>query len=447
MPYLTFATQHERPTSNSRRYNELLELYKDETIHGSRTLDEAYYQFAVGTELDAAMRLRNKDQVVSRRIHGQLEGRYSWTLLRVDQLWLWVINSNTIITSSTHRVDDQQDPVITRILYDLSMKAGRGKGQRQPSTPEELTRFIVNGCIRFFDQALDISSNQSIGTESPISIRQLYSDSINQASIEEAKLFDSFAKEKLRKENRGIRSQAPSVNNTATLLRNVKDIRDELNILKTIATYQDNVQQELGTRAASASRIILDISEMDKLTETIYAAVHATLNLEQNEIALSQSEETIQQGKTIMLFTVTTIIFLPMSFLTSLFALDIADFQHDASGDLKYIPGWIFPIIFGVSAALWIPLMMYAFWEQIVHYFPFVIPPPFGKKIRQRQESDARTENDSDPFRLRAETHRELGPELERRRIYDTVKKHATVYRDIPPDEEVALGQKRGNTY
>lgn len=203
---------------------------------------------------------------------------------------------DTIITSSTHRVDDQQDPVITRILYDLSKKAGRGKGQRQPSTPEELTRFIVNGCVRFFDQTLDISNNQSIGTESPISIRQLYSDSINQAvsprsplcclldyvltmsqSIEEAKLFDSFAKEKLRKENRGMRSQAPSVNNTATLLRNVKDIRDELNILKTIATYQDDVQQELGTRAASASRIILDINEMDKLTETIYEAVSAFL--------------------------------------------------------------------------------------------------------------------------------------------------------------------------
>lgn len=96
-------------------------------------------------------------------------------------------------------------------------------------------------------------------------------------SIEEANLFDSFAKEKLRKENRGIRSQAPSVNNTATLLRNVKDIRDELNILKTIATYQDDVQQELGTRAASASRIILDINEMDKLTETIYEAVSAFL--------------------------------------------------------------------------------------------------------------------------------------------------------------------------
>lgn len=27
-----------------------------------------------------------------------------------------------------------------------------------------------------------------------------------------------------------------------------------------------------------------------------------------------------------------------------MFALDIADFQHDDSGDLKYTPGWIFPI-------------------------------------------------------------------------------------------------------
>jgi len=91
--------------------------------------------------------------------------------------------------------------------------------------------------------------------------------------------------------------------------------------------------------------------------------------------------------------------------------------------------------------------MMYAFWEQIVHYFPFVIYSQFGRKIRRRQESDVHTENDSDPFRLRAETHRELGRGLERRRIYDTVKRHAIVYRDIPFDEEAALDQKRGNTY
>lgn len=94
--------------------------------------------------------------------------------------------------------------------------------------------------------------------------------------------------------------------------------------------------------------------------------------------------------------------------------------------------------------------MIYAFWEQIVYYFPFVIPPPFGKKIRRRQESDARTESDSIPFRLRvriAEHRWEAAREFERRQIYDTVRKHATGYRDIHPDEEVALDQKRGNTY
>ncbi|KAL5365900.1 ankyrin repeat-containing domain protein [Aspergillus floccosus] len=383
IPYLTFATQHEGPTQESRKYNSLLETYKGETVHGSRTLDEAYYQFAVGGELDVGMRFRNKDQVISRWIHGEMKNRDVWTLLRVDQLWLWVIDSNTVITSSTHRMDDHQDPVITRILYDLIKRNG-GKGQRQPSTTEELSRVIVNGCVRFFDQALDSGSSVEPETGIPASIRQIFSDSINQASIEEARLFYGFTKENMREE-RSAMSGPRSVNSTAALLRNVKDIRDELNILRTIASYQQVVQQELGEKGGSASRVIADIDEMNKRTETIYEAVHATLNLEQNEIALSQSEETIQQGRTIMLFTVTTIIFLPMSFLTSLFALDVADFQHDKSGDLKYTPGWIFPIIFGVSAGVWVPLIIYAFWDQLAAFFPAASTVLHNKKGKRHR--------------------------------------------------------------
>lgn len=93
--------------------------------------------------------------------------------------------------------------------------------------------------------------------------------------------------------------------------------------------------------------------------------------------------------------------------------------------------------------------MIYAFWEQIVYYFPFVIPPPFSKKIRRRQESDARTESDSIPSRLGAKVaeHRwEAAREFERRQIYDTMGKHATGYRDISPNEVAVLDQKRGNT-
>ncbi|GES57195.1 1-alkyl-2-acetylglycerophosphocholine esterase [Aspergillus terreus] len=452
IPYLTFATQYEGPTPESRKHNSLLEMYKGETVHGSRTLDEAYYQFAAGGELDVGMRFRNKDQVVSRWIHGEMKNRDVWTLLKVDQLWLWVVNSNTVITSSTHRMDDHQDPVITRILYDLIKRNG-GKGRRQPSTPEELSRVIVNGCVGFFDQALDSGSSVGPEREIPASIRQIFSDSINQASVEEAKLFYGFTKENMRDEKKSAMSGTCSVNSTAALLRNVKDIRDELNILRTIALYQQAVQQELGERSGSACRVIADIDEMDKRTGTIYEAVHATLNLEQNEIALSQSEETIQQGRTIMLFTVTTIIFLPMSFLTSLFALDVVDFQHDKSGDLKYTPGWIFPMIFGVSAGVWVPLIIYAFWDQLIAFFPaastglqkkvkghrsYVPKDPYTAESLRTDvilKREGRLPYDSMEKNGKLEVVRELEP-ASRQRSWATLRQRGPGYGTVAPDEE-----------
>lgn len=36
---------------------------------------------------------------------------------------------------------------------------------------------------------------------------------------------------------------------------------------------------------------------------------------------------------------------LPITFLTSLFALDIKNFPHDGNGNLSYSPQWIFPLL------------------------------------------------------------------------------------------------------
>ncbi|KAA8572385.1 hypothetical protein EYC84_003007 [Monilinia fructicola] len=71
-------------------------------------------------------------------------------------------------------------------------------------------------------------------------------------------------------------------------------------------------------------------------------------------------ESARKQGKIMMVFTIITIVFLPMSFLVSLFALDVTSFPHE-NGNLKYTPGFIFSITFGVTAAVSIPAIIYAF--------------------------------------------------------------------------------------
>ncbi|PWY85963.1 hypothetical protein BO70DRAFT_360783 [Aspergillus heteromorphus CBS 117.55] len=72
------------------------------------------------------------------------------------------------------------------------------------------------------------------------------------------------------------------------------------------------------------------------------------------EYARIQAEDTGKQANTVMVFTIITIIFAPLSFLTSLFALNVTNFPHD-SGNVEYQGWWLFPVLFGSSIAFIIP--------------------------------------------------------------------------------------------
>ncbi|KAL3451732.1 hypothetical protein BJX65DRAFT_268497 [Aspergillus insuetus] len=372
MPYLTFATY---PLKQASNYTALLDTYSKAPLHRFRTLDESYYQFT-SDDADKERKRRNKDQVVTRKLfNDDLEEVASWDLIGVEQLWLWIVNDETVITSSTHRADDRSNVVQSSVLDRLT-ELGHGENRRsQPSTPLELSKFIVDTCVQFYNRTKYVAADGThIPNPVPWSIQQFFADSVNRAAVEEAGLFKQFSDKGLIKAKTRLGHQHEDFNSvkdiyvqqTAGLLGHVKDMRDELNMIRAIVSDQETVQRGLDEEDCSAVRIISDLEEMDRATQRVYKAVEATLTLEQNVIALTQSEETIQQGRILMAFTVATIIFLPMSFLVSLFNVDITVFPHNRSGDLQYTPGWVFPIIFGVSAVIWIPLILYAFRSQVL---------------------------------------------------------------------------------
>lgn len=109
-------------TKDAERYERLLMLYEGRIIHRSRTLDESYYDFLV--DMDE----RNKDQVVTKHfvrsrntfnrenyvrservpitrhpVTNEHDSNVGYSkrrdgtmkILRVDQLWLWVIDDST----------------------------------------------------------------------------------------------------------------------------------------------------------------------------------------------------------------------------------------------------------------------------------------------------------------------------------------------------------------
>ncbi|KAL9616712.1 MAG: hypothetical protein Q9160_008432 [Pyrenula sp. 1 TL-2023] len=319
---------------------------------------------------------RNADQVATRYLNEgrrgtEVESPDGWQILRVDQLWLWVIDEETIITCSTHRPDESDDPIVEKLFSYLWEERGRGKGQPPPSSVDEMSKFIVHFAIDFINHATwNVKTLEK-------SAMQIFADTINEKAVQEAGLFTNFTKKTGRKlqeskdakqargkrpENSSEMEDWDSIKKAAELLEEVKDIRDELNILKTLLTHQEHVWHDLIGRASGTedskgpADIIEEIKEMDKISEAIHASVNGVLNLEQNGINITEAVLSL------------TITFLPLSFLASLFALNVSIFQHDHQGNLSYQPGWIFPIILSrsvcISAGISTPLIVFAFYVE-----------------------------------------------------------------------------------
>ena len=84
-------------------YYGLLKCYKGNVIHGSATLDEFFYGSSRLTQQQAPLHedrpQRNEHQVVTESIHPEsVAERSDWTLVRVNQLWVWVIGHSMSTT-------------------------------------------------------------------------------------------------------------------------------------------------------------------------------------------------------------------------------------------------------------------------------------------------------------------------------------------------------------
>jgi hypothetical protein len=171
-----------------------------------------------------------------------------------------------------------------------------------------------------------------------------------------------------------------------------KDIQDELGILTTILRQQkvvlhdleralkhtggiseDKRREELTAKVAQQQRSIdlctMDLSRMDKQAESVNTNLTQVLDLKQKHanalearFQRDQAQDTARQGQTIMVFTIVTIVFLPMSFIASFFAINIIDFPHNSSNGNVGLPlGFVTKYLFGIGLAVSIPLIAIAF--------------------------------------------------------------------------------------
>lgn len=197
------------------------------------------------------------------------------------------------------------------------------------------------------------------------------------------------------------------------LLAETKDIRDELNMIAKVledqlqvlpdlqeaivdlyyneSKSQVDVKKRFREQTKTIEMHIKDIDRMDRQAERIYKSITDMLDLKQKHanafearFARDQAAGTARQSQTIMVFTIVTIIFLPLSFIAAFFAIPIRQFPRESQSPslpLRYVSQYMFGISFAVS----IPLIAIALsLDDIAQFFRhakrWIFKPRKGKE-------------------------------------------------------------------
>jgi hypothetical protein len=113
---------------------------------------------------------------------------------------------------------------------------------------------------------------------------------------------------------------------------------------------------------------------MDKQMKEIHDDLNHLLDLQQKQATVWEARSTREgaratsrQGNVMVIFTMVTIIFLPLSFMASFFALDIKEFPADENGQTNWPLRRVCAYLFGVSFAVIIPFIALAFASELVY--------------------------------------------------------------------------------
>ncbi|KAI9894253.1 MAG: hypothetical protein M1814_004107 [Vezdaea aestivalis] len=260
-------------------------------------------------------------------------------LIVVSQAWLWNIE-NIFVASPFESAAFAIDPFT---LGDLDL------GKRLPEKDSYLHSprldsgrrigLILSELVNYFDQRLESPSSEPILNAYEMAIT-LVSQEVN-----------AYVK---------MKKSRPDIDKETDFLHKINDVREELSMIKRIITQQEEVWREYTSNTwpwawpkglegqmliaqkhwatfdsteAREMRLILRpqaqfekyrrrIAQIDEDAERIERSILVTLDLKSKHASLDESHATAMMSAAVLGFTVITIIFTPLAFLTSLFALD-----------------------------------------------------------------------------------------------------------------------------
>ncbi|KAL6234165.1 hypothetical protein BDW75DRAFT_241365 [Aspergillus navahoensis] len=282
-------------------------------------------------------------------------------VLMVDQLWLWIVDQKTVVTffpkqepTTVEGKFYEQTNLFNSIYNELN-----GDLARRFETAGDLAALIVLHAVTvLFDRTL----------HSDLQILRIFEESISILTELTTKSFKQFRNRgfvtrpaeynKTRegrimtaaeREERDREAALQNRNDLSSMLE-LRDIVDELGTIMKLLEQQTTTINDMvkyyehrgyGKRFILASLTKLDeyrthISEMrenaiaaQKAVENLLDLKQKQANVDESRLARWEAEVTQSQSRAVMVFTIFTVIFLPLSFFTSLFGLNAREWSGE----------------------------------------------------------------------------------------------------------------------
>ncbi|KAK3312035.1 hypothetical protein B0H66DRAFT_101740 [Apodospora peruviana] len=334
-------------------------------------------------------------------------------LIMVDQLWMWILDERTIITCFPRRYGvNRKDPSGVHHLVRRHIKNIR----------QEHIRTVFDLALIVLMEVTNIFFDRAKTTDHQPQVIDIFADAIGEITNKQAVAFDHLWVWTSKIANLTYPSPFSDVtafvfpllniNPEGKLQREIKDIVDELDIMLMINRQQLEVIRKFVKHAedildpagvwrglkgldsscddetddlkkkrqdylwfkTQADELLDDIgshiSELEGLRSSAESTSSSLDNLlglmQQQASALQawqsarQAEETVKQGRAIMMFTTVTIIFLPLSFMAGIFGMNNYDFATlEAGNTMSFHTQLVY--MFGISVGIIVLAVLLAY--------------------------------------------------------------------------------------
>ncbi|RYP77399.1 hypothetical protein DL771_001194 [Monosporascus sp. 5C6A] len=302
-------------------------------------------------------------------------------IIMVDQLWLWILPDGTIVTSLPNTEDASQ---VYNIKHSLEVALFDNKSYSPIQSTNDLVKKVLITCVDFFNR------NGPCGAETEMNLYKEYSkkvaelENLGSRALKDENLIDSFSQ---------IRRETDK-------LREIMDIQDELSIVNSILATQKVTLETLkrdvlgkgdGSKPAKPPKLdgsedapetaktatpgsscvqhalriveanIKSVSEMKSSASRVQADLKQLLDFKQQQANALETrfsrrlaEQGQKQNSIMLVFTIVTIVFLPLSFFASFFALNVREFPKNSSGATDWPLRLVAGYLFGISIAVFL---------------------------------------------------------------------------------------------